>query len=206
MRVDPVTDIFAFLTKPFYAEPAWLHFVYWFLAIVSLSIASAAWSALPGQMRPSYLVRFLVRFLLASFWWQQSLWAFPTDLSALHYWTDREIQHAAYKIQAMAVKDVILPAFTPFAYGIYALDVAVAVSLFLGLYVRAFSAVGALLVFSLFLGLYKAPQEWPWSYLFLCALMLIMVVENYGRNLGLDAYREARSPAARLRRSAAMAD
>lgn len=206
MRVDPVTDVFAFLTKPFYAEPAWLHYIYWFLAIVSLSVASAAWRALPDQARPVQLLRFAVRFLVASFWWQQSLWAFPTDTTALHYWTDREVQHAAYMVQAMIVHELVLPAFAPFAYAIYALEVLVALALFLGLYVRIVASFGVLLVVSLFLGLYRAPQEWPWSYVFLCLLMVIMMVENYGRSLGLDAYRESRSPAARRRRAAAMAD
>jgi hypothetical protein len=206
MRVDPVTDAFAFLTKPSYLEPAWLHYGYWLLTIVSLSIASAAWHVLAGQARPKHLARFAVRFLLATFWWQQSLWACPTDTSALRYWTDRQIQHAAYPPQGMFVKLVILPVFEPFAYGLYAFEVAVAVALALGLFVRALSASGALLIFTVFLGLYRAPQEWPWDDLCLAVLMAVVALENYGHSLGLDAYREARSPAGRRRDAAAVVD
>lgn len=205
MRVDPVTDVLAFLTKPIYGEPSWLHEVYWLLAIVSLSIALAAWRALPDQARPVHLLRFAVRFVVASFWWQQSLWTFPTDTGGLRYWTEQEAEHAAYALQATIVKSVILPHFTPFVFCLYVFEVVVAVALFFGLYTRIVSTLGALLIFSLFLGLYRAPIEWPWSDVFLIVLMAIVAIEDYGRSLGLDAYLEARSPDARLRRAAASA-
>ena len=205
MRQDPVTDIFAFLTGPFYNEPDWLHYVYWGLAIISLAIAVAAWRSLPGQARPLNLFRFAVRFLLASFWWQQSLWKFPTDTGGLLYWTQQEVQHPAYAIQGQLIDKLIIPIFQPFAYAVYGFEVLVAVMLFLGLYVRAFSVLGALLILNLYLGLYRVAAEWPWSYAFLIVLMVVMVVESYGMSLGLDAYLASRSPEARRRRAAAMA-
>ena len=206
MRVDPVTDVVTFLARPSYGEPIWLHYVYWLLAILSLSVAIAAWCAVPDQARPIHLFRFAVRFVIASFWWQQSLWGFPTDTSAVRYWTEREVLQSAYSIEGVLIKTLILPTFTPFADALYAFEIIVTLALFLGLYVRAVSALGAILMVSLFLGLYRAPLEWPWSDAFLIVLMLVMLADNYGRSLGLDAYREARSPAARLRRAAATAD
>ncbi len=205
MRVDPLTDLYAFLTRPFYAEPTALHYVYWALAILSLSVAVAAWGSLPGQKRGANILRFGVRFLVGSFWWQQSLWKFPTDPGGLRYWTEQEVQHAAFAAQGQLIKAVILPVFEPFAYGVYGFEVIVAIALMLGLYTRLVSALGMLLIVNLFLGLYRAPQEWPWSYVFLIVIMIVMAVENYGLGLGLDAYREARSPEARRRRAAAMA-
>ena len=204
MRVDPVKDFIAFLTKPFYGEPIVLHYVYWLLAILSISIAIAAWRALPGQASVTHLWRFVMRFIIGSFWWQQTLWKFPTDTGGLRYWTEEEVKNSAFTIQGRLVKTLVLPIFEPFAYGVYAFEVLVGVAILLGLYVRALSTLGALLIFSLFLGLYRAPQEWPWSYMFLLLIMITMVVENYGHSLGLDAYREARSPDAKRRRAAAM--
>ena len=204
MRVDPITDFATFLTKPFYAEPSFLHYIYWMLAILSLSIAVAAWSRLPGQRRGVNIMRFCVRFLIGSFWWQQSLWKFPTDLGGLRYWTEQEVQHAAFAFQGQLIKAVILPVFQPFAYGVYAFEVIVAVAIMLGLYTRLVSTLGMLLILNLFLGLYRAPQEWPWSYVFLIVIMVIMAVENFGLALGLDAFIEARSPNARRSRAAAM--
>ena len=204
MRVDPVTDFLAFLTKPFYSEPSFLHYVYWVVAIASVSIAIAAWRAVPGQARGTHLWRFAMRFVIGSFWWQQTLWKFPTDTGGLRYWTEQEVTNSAFAIQGRMVKTLVLPIFEPFAYGVYAFEVIVGVAILLGLWVRAFSALGALLILSLFLGLYRAPQEWPWSYLFLLLVMVTMVVENYGCSLGLDAYLEACGPAAKRRRAAAM--
>lgn len=188
MRTNPVSDFFDFLTGPSYNEPDWLHYVYWALAIISFGIAIAAWSRRSRVYSPIVdLWRFAVRFLLASFWWQQSLWKFPTDTGGLLYWTQQEVEHSAFKIQATLVKTLVLPIFEPFAYGVYAFEVLVTVMLFLGLGIRLFASLGAVLIFSLFLGLYQAPQEWPWSYVFLLVLMIGMAVEDYGSSLGLDA-------------------
>ncbi len=205
MRTDPVSDIFTFLTGSFYDEPDWVHYIYWALAIASIAIAVAAWMRVPAQARPLNLFRFALRFLLASFWWQQSLWKFPTDTGGLLYWTQQEVKNSAYAIQGQLIDKLIIPIFQPFAYAVYGFEVLVAVLLFLGLYVRPISALGTLLIVNLYFGLYRNATEWPWSYAFLIVLMVVMVVENYGLSLGLDAFLAARSPEARRKRAAAMA-
>ena len=201
---NPITDVIAFLSKPSYSEPFVLHYVYWIAAIASLSIAIAAWGSLPDQARFSNLWRFAVRFLLGSFWWEQSLWKFPTDTGGLEYWTNQEVQHSAFAIQGTLTKAIVLPIFEPFAYCVYGFEALVAILLLLGLFTRVVSSLGAVLIASLWLGLYNAPGEWPWSYVFLLVLMVTMAIENFGLSLGLDAYLLARGPAARLRRAAAM--
>ena len=202
MRIDPITDLVAFLTKPSYAEPGFMIYGYIALALLSLSIAVACWQSLSGQATVSNLVRFGVRFVVGSMWWQQSLWKVPPDIGGLRYWTDQMVEHAAFPIQSTLIKTLILPVFTPFAYGVYALEVFVAVSILLGVYVRVGGTLGALLIVNLFLGLYRAPQEWPWTYVFLILLMVLIVVETYGRSLGLDAYLAAQSPEGRRRAAA----
>lgn len=192
MRIDPITDFLHFLIGKSYSEPSWVHWIYWVLAAASLAVASATLRLPSARARWIDLERFAVRFLLASFWWEQSLWKFPTDTGGLRYWTDQEVAHSAFGLQGALVKAVILPVFQPFAFGVYAFEVLVAVTLFLGIGTRLFASLGAVLILSLFTGLYRAPQEWPWSYLFLVVLMAIMVVEDYGMSLGLDAWLAAR--------------
>ena len=198
---NPVTHFAQFLTRPFYGEPFALHFVYWVLAISSVVIAVIAARTVPAS-GGVHLWRFLVRFVIGSFWWQQSLWKFPTDTGGLRYWTTSEVTHSAFAIQGQLVKAVILPAFTPFAVAVYAFEVLVAILLLLGLYTRVASGFAALLILSLFLGLYNAPGEWPWSYAFLLLIMVTMALEGYGASYGLDSLLRHRSPAARRRRAA----
>ncbi len=66
-------------------------------------------------------------------------------------------------------------------------EVLTAVSLILGLFVRAWGLIGAAQILNLWLGLYSAPGEWPWTYFFLLVLMLVFALHRYGRSLGLDA-------------------
>jgi uncharacterized membrane protein YphA (DoxX/SURF4 family) len=187
LRTNPISDIIAFLTRPSYSEPGFLIIIYWVLAAASLLIAANAYRTLPEQRSAMHVVRWVIRFIVAGMWWQQSLWKFPTDSGGLKYWTEQIAQHAAFPLHSQLVKDLILPVFPPFAVLVYFLEVLVAVSLFLGLFVRASAIVGSLLIVNLWLGLYRAPQEWPWTYMFLILLMVTFGVEGYGRSLGLDA-------------------
>jgi uncharacterized membrane protein YphA (DoxX/SURF4 family) len=192
LRNNPISDILAFVTGPSYSEPRFLVVIFWILAVASVAIAAYTYRTVPQQRRPEHVVRWAVRFIVAGMWWQQSLWKFPTDSGGLKYWTEQIVQHAAFPLHGELVKDVILPIFPPFAVLVYLLEVSVAISLFLGLFVRASAILGGLLILNLWLGLYRAPQEWPWTYMFLILLMVTFGVESYGRSLGLDALLQAR--------------
>jgi uncharacterized membrane protein YphA (DoxX/SURF4 family) len=192
LRTNPINDIIAFLTGPSYSEPRFLFVIFWILAAASVLIAAYEYRTLLEQRSARHVVRWGVRFVVACMWWQQSLWKFPTDSGGLRYWTEQIVQHAAFPIHGELVKDLVLPYFPPFAIAVYLVEVLVAVSLFLGLFVRASAIVGGLLILNLWLGLYRSPQEWPWTYVFLILLMVTFGVEGYGRSLGLDALLQAR--------------
>ena len=81
----------------------------------------------------------------------------------------------------------LLPYFYLFAPVVYVAEVLTAVSLILGLFVRAWGLIGAAQILNLWLGLYSAPGEWPWTYFFLLVLMLVFTLHRYGLSLGLDA-------------------
>ena len=77
------------------------------------------------------------------------------------------------------------------------IEVAIAVSLILGVFTRAGAALGALMAINLWLGLYNAPGEWPWTYMFLVVIQLLFVINPPGRSLGIDALLWRREAASR---------
>jgi uncharacterized membrane protein YphA (DoxX/SURF4 family) len=197
---NPVTDIAGFLTRP-----GWMTAAFWFLLIASLAIANYVVITIPWQRRFSHVAQGTVRLLVGAMWWQQSLWKLPpyyTDHpeqpfgeTGLAYWMTLMGKHAAIPLQADFVNQIVLPHFYLFAPVVYALEVLTAVSLMLGLFVRLFAVVGALLILNLWLGLYSAPGEWPWTCFFLFLLMLVFALQQFGRSLGIDAILATRRPA-----------
>ena len=91
------------------------------------------------------------------------------------------------QLQSVLVRDLVLPDIAVFGPLVYAIEVAIAVSLILGVVTRLGAALGALMAINLWLGLYNAPGEWPWTYMFLVVLQLIFLLNPPGRSLGVDA-------------------
>jgi uncharacterized membrane protein YphA (DoxX/SURF4 family) len=187
MRTDPLSDIWKFLTDAHWTTP-----VFWVLFIVSLFIAYRVFQQFAEQRSGQTIVQWMVRLVVGCMWWQQSLWKVPPHFDGLKYWTGQMVEHAAFPIQGRMVKEIVLANFTPFAYAVYVTEALVGISLILGLFVRAGSLVGALLIVNLYFGLYRSPAEWPWTYLFLIMLMVLFAVGRYGRCLGADALIVAR--------------
>jgi hypothetical protein len=192
MNPNPLFDAVQFLK-----EPAWTTYVFWALLLASIVVAVYAWIRVPGQRNAAKLFDWACRLVIGSMWWQQTLWKLPpyyTDHperpfgeTGLPYWMGVMGKHAAIPLQADFVNQIVLPHFYLFAPIVYALEVLTAVSLILGIFVRAWGLIGAAQILNLWLGLYSAPGEWPWTYFFVLVLMLIFAVHRYGRSLGLDA-------------------
>ena len=191
MKPNPLVDVITFLT-----QSGWPTLWFWLLLVASIVIAAYAFATIAEQRRVSHVTRWLCRLLIGAMWWQQTLWKLPpayTDrpntpfgTTGLAYWMTQMGQHAAIPLQADFVNYIVLPHFYLFAPVVYALEVATAVSLLLGLGVRLFGILGALQILNLWLGLYSAPGEWPWTYFFLLVLQVIFAVDVYGRSLGID--------------------
>lgn len=81
----------------------------------------------------------------------------------------------------------MLPRIGVFGPLVYLIEVAIGVSLMLGLLSRLGALVGALMAINLWLGLYSAPNEWPWTYFFLVVIQFLFVIDPPGRSLGADA-------------------
>ena len=187
MRINPIVDLFAFLTGPNYSEPAFMTVLYWIVALATFAVAWICARKIKGQTSAYNVGRFVVRFIVGSMWWQQALWKFPTDLGGLQYWTEQMAKHAAFAFHRAFVRDVILPHFTPIGVCVFFIEIAIGVSLMLGLLTRLSAFCGALFIANLWLGLYRVDSEWPWSYAFLILLLALFSLESFGRSLGCDA-------------------
>jgi uncharacterized membrane protein YphA (DoxX/SURF4 family) len=183
MRQNPLGDAFAFLTKA-----SWTTAVFWLLLIGAIAAAVIAWRRDPAQRSLHHAGIALIRVVLGCMWWQQSLWKIPPHYDwGLIHWMQEMIDHASTALQSDLVRDLVLPNIAVFGPLVYAIEVAIAVSLILGVATRLGALLDALMAINLWLGLYNAPGEWPWTYMFLVLLSLIYLIDPPGRSLGIDA-------------------
>jgi len=181
MRPNPAHDVLAFLTKP-----AWPTGIFWLLLLGSTVIAVVVAARQPGQRSPRGVATWLLRVIVGVMWWQQSLWKIPPNFDGLIYWMKQMAEHAAIPAQGDLVARVVLPNIGLFGPLVYLIEVAIGVSLMLGLCSRLGALAGAAMATNLWLGLYSAPGEWPWTYFFLIVIQLLFLVDPPGRCLGAD--------------------
>jgi uncharacterized membrane protein YphA (DoxX/SURF4 family) len=181
MRPNPLHDAANFLMQPASFTP-----VFWLLLLASVAIAAVAWRGDPAQRLPRGLGIWVLRVLMGAMWWQQTLWKIPPHFDGLHYWMEQEAEHAAIALQGALVRDIVLPYLAVFGPLVYLVELAIAVSLLLGLFARAGALLGLLMGLNLWLGLYSAPNEWPWIYMFLVMIQAWFVIDPPGRVLGAD--------------------
>jgi uncharacterized membrane protein YphA (DoxX/SURF4 family) len=183
MRPNPLSDALSFL-----ADTSWPHPVFWLLLLGSAAAAILAWRSDPAQRSLRHVGVCLLRIIVGTMWWQQSLWKVPPHYDwRLIHWMQEMVAHASTELQSSLVRDLVLPNIAIFGPLVYAIEVAIAVSLILGAATRLGAALGALMAINLWLGLYNAPTEWPWTYMFLVVLQLIYLIDPPGRSLGVDA-------------------
>ena len=193
MRPNPLGDVASFLSTPSSTTV-----VFWLLLACSVIVASVAWRANPAERSTRSIGIWLLRLVLGTMWWQQSLWKVPPNYDGLIYWMKQMVDHAAISLQRVLVRDVVLPNITVFGPLVYAVEVAIGISLMLGALSRLGATLGALMALNLWLGLYSAPGEWPWTYGFLVILQLLFIIDPPGRRLGIDALLRKRHAAIAL--------
>lgn len=183
MRQNPFTDALAALADTDFPKP-----VFWLLLLGCALAAVLVWRLDPAQRSVQHIGRCLLRVIVGTMWWQQSLWKVPPHYDwGLIHWMQEMVEHGSIQLQSDLVRDLVLPNIRIFGPLVYAIEVAIAVSLILGLATRLGALLGALMAINLWLGLYNAPGEWPWTYMFLVVIQLIYLIDPPGRSLGVDA-------------------
>jgi uncharacterized membrane protein YphA (DoxX/SURF4 family) len=183
MRQNPFTDALAALADTDFPKP-----VFWLLLLGCAIAAVLVWRLDPAQRSIRHIGRCLLRVIVGTMWWQQSLWKVPPHYDwGLIHWMQEMVEHGSIQLQSDLVRDLVLPNIRIFGPLVYAIEVAIAVSLILGLATRAGAFLGALMAINLWLGLYNAPGEWPWTYMFLVVIQLIYLIDPPGRSFGVDA-------------------
>ena len=190
MKTDPFLDTLKFLVIG-----GWLTFLFWLILLGGVAVAVHMFVSDSRQHTVKNVWICIARIIVGGMWWQQTLWKLPphyTDLpgvpdSGLKHWMIEMANNASFSIQSRFVQEIVLPHFRVFAPMVYAIEVFIAISLILGVFTRLGAALGALMAINLWLGLYRAPYEWPWTYLFLIVIQITFVVFDAGRSLGLDA-------------------
>jgi uncharacterized membrane protein YphA (DoxX/SURF4 family) len=183
MRQNPLFDALNFLGDVGFPRPFFI-----LLLLGSAVIAYLAWRGDPAQRSIRHVGVGVLRVLVGTMWWQQSLWKVPPHYDwGLIHWMQEMVEYASTPLQSDLVRDLVLPNIAFFGPLVYAIEVAIAVSLILGVATRVGALLGALMAINLWLGLYNAPGEWPWTYMFLVILQLIYLIDPPGRSLGVDA-------------------
>jgi uncharacterized membrane protein YphA (DoxX/SURF4 family) len=193
VKPNPLGDVASFLSTP-----GWTTVVFLLLLAGSVIVALVAWRATQAERSTRSIGIWLLRLVLGTMWWQQSLWKVPPNYDGLIYWMKQMVDHAAIPLQSVLVRDVVLPNITVFGPLVYAVEVAIGISLMLGALSRLGATLGALMALNLWLGLYSAPGEWPWTYGFLVILQLLFIIDPPGRRLGIDALLRKRHAAIAL--------
>ena len=161
--------------------------MFWLLLLGAAAAAILAWRSDPAQRSIYNISHCLLRIIVGTMWWQQSLWKVPPHYDwGLIHWMEEMVAHASTQLQSDLVRDLVLPNIAVFGPLVYAIEVGIAVSLILGLATRLGAALGALMAINLWLGLYNAPGEWPWTYMSLVVIQLLYVLDPPGRSLGVD--------------------
>ena len=182
MRPTPWNDFAHFMMKP-----AWFTYAFWVLLAASVIIAVLAWRRHPEQRRVACAGSWLLRVLVGGMWWQQTLWKIPPDYDGLKYWMQQQVDHASTALQSAFVAHIVLPNLSFFAPLVYLIELAISVTLLLGLFSRAGALLGIAMALNLWLGLYSAPGEWPWTYMFLVIIEAQFIIDPPGQRLGADA-------------------
>ena len=198
MRTDPLGDAWDFLVgsqpdQRALGELQWpFAGLFALLVLVSCIIALIVWrqrqSQYPESAEAGPFFAWLFRLLIGIMWFQGSLWKMPFPVSSgFQYWTEQMVQHAAWPWFGGFVSDYMLPNMALVDPLVFAIEMGLAVSLMLGLFVRPVAALGAIYVLGLWIGLYRHPDEWPWEYIFLSAVLGMFAIVGGGYGYGLDA-------------------
>jgi hypothetical protein len=146
----------------------------------------------------------LFRIMFGMLWLQAALQKAPWVINAqgqrfgwLSNWLWTETQHPTFGFYKAMLEHVVLPHFTFFGYLSFIVELALGVSLRVGLLTVLSGIGGSLWQVNIALGSYSVPGEWPWLWPLLIVPHLVFAHSHAGRSVGVDLFLHqwlARSP------------
>jgi len=104
----------------------------------------------------------------------------------LYGWIWQEINHPTFNFYKTFLEGVLLPNFTLFGYLTFFTEIALGLSLLLGLFTVLGGIGGAFWQLNIALGSYSVPGEWYWIWFLLIVPHLVFAQSRAGRSLGID--------------------
>ena len=150
----------------------------------------------------------LSRIVIGYMWFNQTMWklpprfgcpanfAFTTDInsptSGLCDFIGRQATYGSIEPYKAFLTGFVMPNIQLIGWSVYLMELAIAISLILGLLTRLGGLLGALQGINLAIGFVGVPHEWVWTYIFLILLNLLFAVVGAGHVLGIDAWLRGR--------------
>jgi thiosulfate dehydrogenase (quinone) large subunit len=123
----------------------------------------------------------LGRIMLGAMWLVSLRWKLPPDfmpgegVTGLRTWLERQVETPAFGFYGDLIDSVVLPNFTLFAWLVFLVELAIGLSLLLGIFIRPAALVGALMSITLWIGMKDVPGEWHWTYVLMLAWHLAVM-------------------------------
>lgn len=135
-----------------------------------------------------------VRLLVGVMWLYNVAWKVPptfgqANKAGLFAFTSYAVSRPVFPPYSWVVKHLVLPHFVPFGWGVVVAETLLAVLLLSGSYIRIAAALGVVQSIAIGLSVAKAPGEWPWSYILMVGVHLLILFGGAGRHLAVDALR-----------------
>ena len=136
------------------------------------------------------------RTVIGLMWILSLRWKLPPTFAAgpgqrsLLEWLHLQVAHPTLGLYADFVANIVIPNFIIFAWLIFSIELAVGLSLTLGLFTRWGAALGVIWSINLAIGLLEVPGEWPWSYIMLIMWHALFFVSVSQQKWGLDTQRK----------------
>jgi hypothetical protein len=136
----------------------------------------------------------LYRITLGIMWLQMALQKAPWVIGPegkpygwLYGYLWKEINHPTFGFYTEFLQGVVLPNFAPFGFVTFVGEIAIGVSLVLGLLVPLAGGLGGTLMqINIMLGSYSIPGEWFWLWPLLIGSHVVFMMGRAGRRLGID--------------------
>lgn len=104
----------------------------------------------------------------------------------LYGWILKEIDHPTFGFYKAFLQNVVVPNFTFFGYMTFFAELAIGLSLLLGLLTVVGGTAGALWQLNVALGAYSVPGEWYWIWFLLIGPHVVFAHSRAGRIIGID--------------------